>query len=69
MAKRHWKRLGDSKDGPVEVDANQYGPNRFEYDDKAGAYASHELNNARAQEIGGTQHMIHELADQGGLKN
>jgi hypothetical protein len=69
MAKRHWKRLDDPKGRAVEVDANQYDPNRYQYENKASVYASHELNNPRAQEIGGSHHMIHELADQGGVKN
>lgn len=70
MAKRHWKRLGDSKDVRVELgDANQYSTNGSRYEHKASVYASHELNGSRAHEIGGEQHMVHELADQGGKKN
>lgn len=69
-AKRHWKRLGDSKDVRVELGgANQHGANGSQYEPKASVYASHELNGSRAHEIGGGQHMIHELADQGGKKN
>jgi hypothetical protein len=70
MVKRHWKRLGDSTDVRVELgSANQYGANGFQYEHKTSVYASHELNGSRAHEIGGGQHMVHELADQGGRKN
>jgi len=70
LAKRHWKRLGDTKDVRVELgSANQYSAGDFQYEHKASVYASHELNGARAHEIGGGQHMVHELAEQGGKKN